>query len=89
MSWLRRIAEYERPWVGRVGVALAALLWLFVSLAGFAAGVGKQPGSALRGCTGLGRAPRSTAAHGYSTADARASAAASDRRCTPSLERIL
>jgi hypothetical protein len=40
MNWLLRIAEYERPWVGRVGLALVAVLWLFVAVVGFAVGVG-------------------------------------------------
>ena len=38
MKW-RQIAEYERPWVGRVGLALVAVLWLFVTFVGFAVGV--------------------------------------------------
>ena len=40
MSWLRRLDEYDRPWVGRVALALGVVLWLFVSVVGFAAGVG-------------------------------------------------
>jgi hypothetical protein len=39
MSWLGRIADYERPWVGRVGLALVIILWLFVSGAAVAVGV--------------------------------------------------
>jgi hypothetical protein len=39
MNWLRRIAEYDRPWVGRVGLALVVVLWLFVTLVGFGVGV--------------------------------------------------
>jgi hypothetical protein len=37
---LGRLAEYEAPWVGRVGLVLGLILWLFVSAAGFAAGLG-------------------------------------------------
>lgn len=40
MNWLRRMDEYERPWVGRVGLALGTVIWLFASVVGFAAGVG-------------------------------------------------
>jgi hypothetical protein len=40
LSWLARIADYERPWVGRVGLALIVALWLLLTLVGFAAGVG-------------------------------------------------
>jgi hypothetical protein len=36
---LSRLAEYKRPWVGRVGLALGLVLWLFVSAVGFAAGL--------------------------------------------------
>jgi hypothetical protein len=39
MNWLRRAAEYERPWIGRVGLALVVALWLFVTVVGFAVGV--------------------------------------------------
>ena len=39
MNWLGRIAEYERPWVGRVGLALIVVLWLFITVVGFAADV--------------------------------------------------
>jgi hypothetical protein len=39
MNWLRRVADYERPWVGRVGLALIVVLWLFVTAVGFAVGV--------------------------------------------------
>ncbi len=39
MNRLRRIADYERPWVGRVGLALVVVLWLFVTVVGFAVGV--------------------------------------------------
>lgn len=38
MSLLRRIADYEPPWVGRVGLALVVVLWLFVTAVGFAVG---------------------------------------------------
>jgi hypothetical protein len=34
------LAGYKRPWVGRVGLVLGLVLWLFVSAAGFAAGLG-------------------------------------------------
>lgn len=40
MNWLRRMANYERPWVGRVGWALIVVLWLFVTAVGFGTGVG-------------------------------------------------
>jgi hypothetical protein len=36
---LVRFAEYERPWVGRVGFALGLTLWLFVSAVAFGAGL--------------------------------------------------
>lgn len=36
---LQRIAEYDRPWVGRVGLALGLMLWLFVTAVAFAVGV--------------------------------------------------
>jgi hypothetical protein len=39
MKWLHRVAEYERPWIGRVGLALVAVLWFFVTAVGFAVGV--------------------------------------------------
>jgi hypothetical protein len=35
-NWLGRLADYERPWVGRVGLALILALWLFVTVVGFA-----------------------------------------------------
>ena len=38
MSWLGRIADYDRPWVGRVGLALAIILWLFVAAVAFCRG---------------------------------------------------
>ena len=34
-----RIAGYERPWVGRVGLVLVVALWLFMTVAGFALGL--------------------------------------------------
>jgi hypothetical protein len=34
------MADYERPWVGRVGLALIVVLWLFLTAVGFGAGVG-------------------------------------------------
>jgi hypothetical protein len=37
---LAELAEYDRPWVGRVGLALVLLLWLFVSAVSFGVGVG-------------------------------------------------
>jgi hypothetical protein len=39
VTWLGRIADYERPWVGRVGLALVIVLWLFGSAVGFGFGV--------------------------------------------------
>jgi uncharacterized membrane protein HdeD (DUF308 family) len=36
---LARLADYKRSWVGRVGLGLGLVLWLFVSAAGFAAGL--------------------------------------------------
>jgi hypothetical protein len=33
---LRRIAEYQAPWVGWIGLALIVALWLLASLVGFA-----------------------------------------------------
>jgi hypothetical protein len=39
MNWLNRLAGYKRPWVGRVGLVLVVVLWLFVTAVGFAAGV--------------------------------------------------
>jgi hypothetical protein len=39
VNWLRRLAAYERPWVGRVGWALVTALWLLVTVVGFAASV--------------------------------------------------
>jgi hypothetical protein len=45
MSWLGRIADYERPWVGRAGLALVIILWLFVTAVGF--GVGLANGFAI------------------------------------------
>jgi MFS family permease len=35
-TWLGRLAEYERPWVGRVGFTLVLVLWLFLSVVAFA-----------------------------------------------------
>ena len=37
--WFLRLADYERPWVGRLGLALLLVLWALVSLAGFASGI--------------------------------------------------
>lgn len=37
---LARLAEYRAPWVGRVGLVLGLVLWLFASAVGFAAGLG-------------------------------------------------
>ena len=45
MSWLGRVADYERPWVGCVGLALVTILWLFVTAVGF--GVGMANGFAI------------------------------------------
>ena len=42
---LVRFAEYERPWVGRTGLALGLMLWLFVSAVAF--GVGLANGLAV------------------------------------------
>jgi hypothetical protein len=42
---LVRFAEYERPWVGRAGLALGLTLWLFVSAVAF--GVGLANGLAI------------------------------------------
>ena len=42
---LIRFAEYERPWVGRTGLALGLMLWLFVSAVAF--GVGLANGLAV------------------------------------------
>ena len=36
---LARLASYERPWVGRVGLALGLMVWLFVSAVAFGAGL--------------------------------------------------
>ena len=36
---LVRFAEYERPWVGRAGLALWLTLWLFVTAAAFGVGL--------------------------------------------------
>jgi hypothetical protein len=36
---LQQLAEYKRPWVGRVGLALGLVLWLFVTAVAFGAGV--------------------------------------------------
>jgi hypothetical protein len=36
---LRQLAEHKRPWVGRVGLALGLVLWLFVTAVAFGAGV--------------------------------------------------
>lgn len=38
-SALRRLAKYERPWVGRVGLGLGLKLWLFVTAVAFGAGL--------------------------------------------------
>jgi hypothetical protein len=40
-SRLVRFAEYERPWVGRAGLALGLTLWLFVTVVAFGAGLAK------------------------------------------------
>jgi hypothetical protein len=42
---LVRLAEYEKPWVGRTGLALGVMLWLFVSAVAF--GVGLANGIAI------------------------------------------
>ena len=34
-----RLAEYDRPWVGGVGLALLVILWMFFSLVAFAGGL--------------------------------------------------
>ena len=36
---LVRFAEYERPWVGRAGLALGVMLWLFVTAVAFGVGL--------------------------------------------------
>ena len=36
---MRRLAKYERPWVGRVGLGLGLKLWLFVTAVAFGAGL--------------------------------------------------
>jgi hypothetical protein len=36
---LLELAAYDRPWVGRLGLALVLFLWLLVSVVGFAAAV--------------------------------------------------
>jgi hypothetical protein len=36
---LRQLAEYKRPWVGRVGLALGLVLWLFVTAVAFGVGI--------------------------------------------------
>ena len=38
-SLFARLAEYDRPWVGRVGLVLVVILWLLFSLAALAAGL--------------------------------------------------
>jgi hypothetical protein len=37
--WLVRLAEYDRPWVGRVGLGLILIVWAFAGLVAFAASV--------------------------------------------------
>jgi hypothetical protein len=36
---LHQLAEYKRPWVGRVGLALGLVFWLFVTAVAFGAGI--------------------------------------------------
>jgi hypothetical protein len=46
---LAELAEYNRPWVGRIGLALVLLLWLFISAVAFGAGIGTGLAFAIGG----------------------------------------
>jgi len=48
---LVELAEYDRPWVGRLGLALVLFLWLLFSLVEFAAGFGIGLAVAIAGGT--------------------------------------